>query len=104
MTEKELLDDILESFRLPKAVLKELEDYERELIYETYHRYDKKYLQDLLFRAKFKGYNSISKNVQAPEPQYLTRPTEYIIKKKPKIKGGEYINEKVKNKDKKICL
>lgn len=104
MTERELLDDILESFRIPKAVLKELEDYERELIYETYHKYDKKYLQDLLFRAKFKGYNSISKKTKAPEPQYPTRPTEYIIKNKPKIKGGEYINEKVKDKDKKICL
>ena len=104
MTERELLDDILESFRIPKAVLKELEDYERELIYETYNKYDKKYLQDLLFRARYKGYNSISKKIQAPEPQYPTRPTEYIIKKKQKLKAGDYRNEKVKNENQKTCI
>lgn len=104
MTERQLLDDILEAFKLPKAVLKSLADYEKDLIYEAYPRYDKKYLEDLLFRAKKQGYNSISKEVQAPEPHYPTRPTEYIIKNKPKKRGGEHINEKNKNKDKKICL
>lgn len=104
MTERELLDDILESFRLPKAVLKDLADYENDLICDTYHRYDRKYIKDLLFRARFKGYNSISKEIEAPEPKYPTRPTEYIIKKKPKYKVGEYKNEKIKTKDKKVCL
>lgn len=85
MTEKELLDDILRSFLLPKAIINQLEDYEKELIYETYRRYDKIYLEDLLFRAG-NDYNSISNNIKAPDPQYPKRPTEYIIKKKPKAR------------------
>lgn len=104
MTERELLDDILEAFKLSKSSLKNLEYYERDLIYEAYPRYKKEYLQDLLFRARFKGYNGISKEIKAPEPIYPTRPTEYIIKKKPKNKGGDYKNEKIEIKDKKICL
>lgn len=88
MSEKELLEDILQSFTLPKAVIKNLADYEKDLIYETYHRYDKIYLENLLLRAGT-DYNSISNKTQAPEPKYPTRPTEYIIKKKPKKKGCE---------------
>lgn len=107
MTERQLLDDILESFKLPKAALKDLEDYERDLIYQAYPRYKRRYLQDLLFRARFMGYNSISKKVQAPEPIFPDIHKRYVIKRKAKTKinkAGDYINEKIKTKDKKVCL
>lgn len=104
MTERELLDDILDAFRLSKQALKDLADYEKDLIYEAYPRYDKIYLKGLLNRARLYGYKGISNNVKTPDPIYPTRPTEYIIKKKPKFKAGDHRNEKVKAKDKKVCL
>lgn len=96
MTERELLDDILEAFRLPKAALYDLADYEMDLVYDAYPRYTKEYLKNLLYQAKKKGYNSISRTTKAPEPIYPSRPKEYIIKKKPKKVGDRKV-EKVKN-------
>lgn len=71
MTEKELLDDILTSFRLTKQNLKDLADYEIDLIYEAFPRYKKEYLKNLLLKAKENGYNSISDKKQTPKPIYL---------------------------------
>lgn len=104
MTERELLDDILDAFRLSKQALKDLANYEKDLIYDAYPRYNKIYLKGLLNRARLYGYKGISNDVKAPDPIYPTRPTEYIIKKKPKNKVGDYRNEKIKTKDKKVCL
>lgn len=99
ISEKQLLTDILEAFMLPRVAVHDLMDYEKDLIYDAFPRYDKKYLQNLLDRADKKGYSGISDKVLAPEPKYLTRPTEYVIKYKPKRKAGDYRIEKNKNKD-----
>lgn len=81
VTEKELIDDILNSFKLTKSSLKDLAFYEKDLIYRAFPRYNKVYLRDLLVRAG-QDYYKISNKKLAPEPIYPSRPKEYIIKKK----------------------
>lgn len=90
MTEKELVRDILFSFKLTKACLYNLKGYEVDLICETYSKYKKDFIHKLLKKAK-NNYSLL--NDKEISEEFYSSKMQYEVEKlnKNKRKTIQYI-------------
>lgn len=66
MSREDLVHDILSRFRMSRAILKNMHAYEFELIYETYPKLTKKFINDSIYQYNNKEFE-VEKTQKTPD-------------------------------------